>query len=380
MRRGRQRSQSRWWILRRLTEQRLHALAADRAELHPRRGANLLTKVSSDFNLQIEIAMPQPKTPASSLSGRLTAHSSLLRLIMITAAVIELLIKRVLHRIRGTHSADASNKIPPTPPSPATRIPHEVVEMIVSYLIRDESSLLAFSLTCCSWYLASIPHLYHTLIIRPWIRRLDLKPGWPGQLRSMDKRGLLPLVKNFRILCAMDPFSPERFSCRTLRHFWALTNVQDLEIEFLDIHSFMPRIRRYFKHLFPTVRSLSLRAPEGSRREIIYFIGLFQHLEDLKLLYHRDDFLYNRRDSQFEPANNHTTLIPPFIPPLRGRLTVIGLNRRGLLKEMIDMFGGIQFCYMDIYDVAETRLLLSACARTLKTLRLYPTDRHSEQL
>ena len=140
----------------------------------------------------------------------------------------------------------------------------------------------------------------------------------------------------------------------------------------------MPRIRRYFKHLSPTVRSLSLRAPTGSRREVIYFIGLFQHLEDLKLLYHSDDFLYDRRDSQFEPANDHATLIPPFIPPLRGRITVIGLNRMGLLKEMIDLFGGIRFCYMDIYNVAETQLLLSACAKTLKTLRLYPTDPHGE--
>jgi hypothetical protein len=356
------------------------ARRSDRAELHSRRGANLLTKVSSDFDLQIEIAMPQPKTPASSLSGRLTAHSSLLRLTTITAAVIELLIKRVLHRIRGTRSADAPNKISPTPPSPATILPLEIVEMVIAHLICDERSLLAFSLTCCSWYTASIPYLYHTLVIPPWIWSNKSKPGWPKQLRSMHKRGLLPLVKKFQIrqFPALYPghraLSPTRFNCRTLRSFWALTNVQELGIEYMDIPRFMPRIQRYFKHLFPTVRSLSLRAPRGTCREIIYFIGLFQHLEDLKLLYHRFD-------SQGELYHiGVATLTPPFMPPLRGRLTVSGLERMGLLGEMINLFGGIRFCYLDIYDVEATQLLLDACANTLETLRLYSGDPRGKQL
>ena len=70
----------------------------------------------------------------------------------------------------------------------------------------------------------------------------------------------------------------------------------------------MSRIRRYFKYLFPTIRSLSLKAPKGSYRQIIYFTGLFRHLEDLKLLYNYDP--------QDEPADNATP-IPPFTPPLR---------------------------------------------------------------
>jgi hypothetical protein len=142
-------------------------------------------------------------------------------------------------------------------------------------------------------------------------------------------------------------------------------------MDYLDIPSFMPRIRRYFKHLFPTVRSLSLGAPKGSHRQIISFIGLFQHLEDFRLL-------YNTLDPQDEPADD-TTPTPPFTPPLRGRLTVIGLKNAGLLKEMIDLFGGIRFFYTDIYDVEGMRLLLDACAKTLETLRLDPTDPRGEQ-
>jgi hypothetical protein len=161
-------------------------------------------------------------------------------------------------------------------------------------------------------------------------------------------------------------FSPKQFNCSILRHFSALTNVQELGIDYLDIPRFMPRIRRYFGHFSPTLRSLALREPEGSRRQIIYFIGLFKHLEDLKLL-------YDPRRIQGEPAN-HLTLVPLFTPPLRGRLTITSFTRVGILKDMIDLFGGIRFRYMDLCGVDGMRLLLDACAETLETLRLYPTE------
>jgi hypothetical protein len=104
-------------------------------------------------------------------------------------------------------------------------------------------------------------------------------------------------------------FSRKQFNCHTLRRCWAFTNVRELGIEFLNIPSLMPRIQRYFKHFLPTVRSLALRAPKGSNRQITYFIGLFRHLQDLKLL-------YGGLDPQDEPADN-TTPIPPFTPPLQ---------------------------------------------------------------
>jgi hypothetical protein len=161
----------------------------------------------------------------SSLSGSRITHSSPLCLTRITATVvIELLIKRAWYRIRGTRSADGSNNIPPTPLSPAIRLPQEVVEMIIAHLISDNRSLLACSLTCYSWYIASIPHLHHTLVT--WFCRQHYygpKPRWSKPLRSVYKLGLLPLVKKLQIRdkvhvnnCA---FSQKQFNCRTLRHF-----------------------------------------------------------------------------------------------------------------------------------------------------------------
>ena len=128
----------------------------------------------------------------------------------------------------------------------------------------------------------------------------------------------------------------------------------------------MPEIHPYFGHFLPSVRSLVLEAPKGSCRQIIYFIGLFQHLDDLTLLYNPDD-------PQDELVDD-PMLVPSFTPPLRGQLVLTVFRKVDILKDMIDLFEGIRFRHMDLYDVHGVGLLLNACAETLETLRLYPAD------
>ena len=72
------------------------------------------------------------------------------------------------------------------------------------------------------------------------------------------------------------------------------------------------------------------------------------------------------------------TLIPPFAPPLRGQLTMTSFTRMELLKDMIDLFGGLRFSYMDFCNVDGMRLLLDTCAKTLETFRLHPADPRGE--
>jgi len=260
--------------------------------------------------------------------------------------------------------------------SPVTRLPQDIVEIIITHLIYDKPSLRACSLTCYSWYIAAVPHLHHTLVIdthEPWKRRFR----WPNLIWHKHMLGLLPLVKKLHILAYVSfdegEITPKMFSRYTLGKFSALTNVQELGIDFLDIPKFMPRLRRYFGHFLPTVRSLALRSPMGSHRQIIYFIGLFQHLQDLKLL-----FRSFGSNSEEEAPVGDLTLIPPFVPPLRGHLTVTFLNRVELLEDMIGLLGGIQFRSMDLFDVNGTELLLNACVETLETLRLHQNDPRGE--
>ena len=285
--------------------------------------------------------------------------------------VTESLVKRVwyksLVKIRGMYSRNARPKIPEACPPSTTRLPPEIVEIIIGHLIYDTPSLLACSLTCSSWYIAVVPHLHQTLTTRTkhWPNKNFI---WPKPLRHMHRLGLLPLVKNLQVyegyLPGLRLFTPGRLDCRTLRHFFALTNVQELEIDHLDIPRCMPRARRYFKNILPTLRSLSLRGPLGSRSEIIYFVGLFQHLDDLKLC-------YNPRSYSRRPVDG-PTLIPLFAPPLRGRLTMTSVSNVNLLNHMVRLFGGIRFRYMDLFNVERERFWIDACTETLETLRLSP--------
>ena len=278
---------------------------------------------------------------------------------------------RSVARIRRMCSGSTPLETSTARSSPAARLPQEIIEIIIANLIYDKSSLRACSLTCYSWYIAAVPHLHHTLITR--IYGLDKKSLWPNPLIYMHKLGLLPLVKKLHITegSRIDRmFIPGELNRFILPYFSALINVQELGMDYLDISKFMPRFQRYFGHFLPTVRSLALRSPKGTHRQIIYFIGLFQHLEDLKLLYQQVAFWK-------EPADD-PTLVPPFVPPLRGRLTLRCFTRIDLLKVMITLFGGIRFRYMDLFNVYGMRLLLHACAKTLETFRLYPSDPRGE--
>jgi len=248
--------------------------------------------------------------------------------------------------------------------------------MIIAHLIYDTSSLLACSLTCYSWYIASVPHLHYALTTRPGSWPYVPKAAWPLPLQNASKLGLLPLVKKFWVHAPTHcfyRFSSYRFNSRTLSQFSALTNVQELRLDNMDVHGFMPEVSQYFGHFLPTVRSLALGSPGGSHRQIIFFIGMFKHLEDLTLF--NDELEPWQRGPADDP-----TLVPPFAPPLRGRLVASRLKREGLLKDMVKLFGGIRFRHMYICDVGETRLLLDACAETLETLQLDLTDPRGEQL
>jgi hypothetical protein len=198
---------------------------------------------------------------------------------------------------------------------------------------------------------------------------------WPRPLQNSYELGLLPLVKRFRIRINEYPparFTPEHLGGRTSEYFSALTNLQELGIDKFQVSSFMPVIRQCFGHFSPTLRFLALKEPGGSCRQILYFIGLFPNLQDLKICY---PYPMWERESTVD-----ADLVPLSIPPLRGRLTLAFFTRVKLMEDMTALFGGLHFRYMDLYTMKCTRLLLGACAETLEKLRLYPTDRYGEEL
>ncbi|KAF9786189.1 hypothetical protein BJ322DRAFT_1058442, partial [Thelephora terrestris] len=122
-------------------------------------------------------------------------------------------------------------------PSPFGKLPQEIVEEILSYFICDIRNLLACSLTCRSWYLATISHLHYSLTTdeAPYASE-DKNYQWPGLLEKMYEFGLLRLVKRFRIRHWYNGrrFTPEDLSGRNLYYFSALKNLQELGIDNLQ--------------------------------------------------------------------------------------------------------------------------------------------------
>ena len=226
-------------------------------------------------------------------------------------------------------------------------------------------------MTCTSWYIAAVPHLHHSLTTHDWDRLPDSRMYmWPRPLKTSYELGLLPFVKRFRICLYYSEFTPRQLNWFTLPEFSALTNLRELGIDHLQVSSFMPIIRQCFGHLSSNLRFLALKDPNGTRRQILYFIGLFANLQDLKLQYSKPtDELENTADA---------TLIPLSTPPLRGWLRLVRFTNEDLVRDMVTLFGGLRFRHLDLFEVSCSQLLLNECAETLETLRLYLTDTHGE--
>jgi len=163
------------------------------------------------------------------------------------AAVVELFAMRVGYRsqTRIRRMCSGVPETPTTPSSPANRLPLGIAKHIIAHLIYDRRSLLGCSLTCCSWYIAAVPHLHHTLNLGTDYLHLPSKYKWPKPLHRMHKLGLLPLVKKLHIHQNSRGFgglSQNKLRRRTLHQFSTLSNLRELYIDYLNIPKFMPKI------------------------------------------------------------------------------------------------------------------------------------------
>lgn len=250
---------------------------------------------------------------------------------------------------------------------PHPSLPQELVDMIISYLMYDTRTLLACTMTCFSWYIAAVPHLHYSLTTYRQAGYIDLrheKYHWPRPLKKSYKLGLFPFVNRLSIRWTEFEFNAKWFDKTTFRYFSALTNLRVLRINKLQVSGFMPRIRQYFGHFAPALQDLCLIEPCGTYRQILYFIGLFPKLQNLRLSYLR---FVTEHESSAEQ------LIPLSAPPLCGTLVFKRYNGEALVKGMIEFFGGLRFRYVNILQVDCTGLVLEACAETLEKLRLCPS-------
>lgn len=236
--------------------------------------------------------------------------------------------------------------------------------MIIAHLTYDTATLKVCVATCFTWYNVATPHLHRTLILRYSAHQYLIS------LASLHKLGLLPFVKRVRF--EAHPFlwaAPNMIDSRSMRYFGALVNLRDLVVDYLDFSMFPVAVGEYFGHFSPTLQSLALLSPLGTRRQILDFFRLFPNLDDIKISHYR------------APAAEHGTPGTQPVPirgGLRGRLVLRDFGEEGLLKDIITVFGGMRFISMDLCSVRGKRPLLEACAETLETVRIHP-DSSSER-
>ena len=246
----------------------------------------------------------------------------------------------------------------------ARGLPQELLEMIVAHVQFDIQTLKACSMTCRSWYIATLPHLHHTITLRR--KGWDPTRGGLAPLRKLDKMRLLPFVKRLRVRHRYaDPFlPPEIWNAQCLIYFSALANIQELGFDGLDLRLFVPEAKLYLGHFMPRLRSLALTRSGGPNHLLLYLLGLFPNLDDLKLV----------STNSWRSVARGLTLVPHSAPLLRGRLTLAVFHDEGFLGGLSELSSGLRFRYMDLVRVEGSRFLLAACAETLETLRIHPTS------
>ena len=255
---------------------------------------------------------------------------------------------------------------------PTRYFPHEIVEMIIAHLTHDLGTLKTCSLTCRSWYTATVPHLHHTLTLgegRPAFSHNKLRP-----LSRLHDLGLIPLVKEIRVDQAFDTvywFLPRTFGRRDLRHFSAFANVHTLKLQNMQIYHFIPGIERYFGQFSPTLRSMTLYDPCCTPRQLSHFFSLFPNLDDVEI--------WGVCVHLHTPgtAIRDTELVAFSVPKLRGRLALYNSSWVETWTHLIASCGGIWFRRVDIHGSTYCAVfLLEALSKTLEILR-FSADNHS---
>ena len=252
--------------------------------------------------------------------------------------------------------------IPPTRPFP---LPYDIVEMVIAHLTHDLGALKTCSLACRSWYTTAAPHLHHTLTLKR--DRFNANRNLLKPLSKLHELGLLHLVKTLQVKQALRAgrwFVPYAFSDLDLHHFAALANVHTLKLQNVEICRFIPEAadEHHFGHFSQILRSVSLRNPSCTPRQLSHFLSLFPNLDDIGIK--------NIHRHASNTTTPDTELVPFSAPRLRGRLALDNISWVEVWTHLMASSSGLQFRHMDLRASASCApVLFEACAETLESLR-----------
>ena len=269
----------------------------------------------------------------------------------------------------------------------AMGLPRDIIEEIVDFHREDTRTLKACSLTCRALFSAARGLIHERVRLPLWkmypppslVGRIMTKvlpeqraTDWYGMriryLLMGGKHGLLGYAREVDIdLGHSSNFGPEALEA-CLPHFRFFTQVHTLRIRGYSVAKFLPAFGRHFTQLVPTLRSLQLPRYTDGVHEVVEFVCMFPHLDNLSL----PEPLFN---SLTEPSFNFVDVPPRSSversPPLRGSLVLRGWvssHSRFLLK----IPGGLHFRSISAGGAERAELdgILASCSSNLETLSL----------
>ena len=243
-------------------------------------------------------------------------------------------------------------------------LPQNLVDKIVSYIF-DTSTLRSCNWACRSLYIATRPYLHHSLTVQSGMGCEHKE--WPKPLEELSQLKLLFFIKRLNIKTKFVQSANFSLSkCASSLHlFDELRNLRELSIDSLDVSSFMSNRESHFGHFESTLQSLTLFNPKAFCWQVLYFVGFFKNLQDLKLCYFR---------SYPEETAASPKLNPPHKPPLGGTLTLEYCKVEKFVDEMINLHGGFRFRYMELIRTQGMQQIVNACEKSLETLYLNSTS------
>ena len=236
---------------------------------------------------------------------------------------------------------------------PGVRLPQELVDSIVGYISEDRSTLFACTHLSRTWYIAARAHLYRTFTVSD-------SAGFDAadDFQTMEVIHLVRRIVVARQIHQLDFMLPE-----TMTRLCAFTRLQELDIRCLNVGPPLTWLHEHCDILKSTVRTLTLRYPKGSIKELLCFIGLFSGLENLTV---------DSIDRDSSPG----VLVPVLdnSPPLTGRLTLRGIFDQEFMSGLVSFQRGVKFRTVDLQFCGEVQAIVDGCAGTMKRFICQPSD------
>lgn len=263
-------------------------------------------------------------------------------------------------------------RVPQQPSSAAertsgwVRLPPELVDEILGYLLDDLPTLNACSLTC-KIMLGSARPLIRTwvFLVSTWDHRSNARFTKSLLKRSKgssdpfekpvipaDRLGLLQSTRRLAIRKGRLPLTPQSLK-PYIPHIRSISKLQTLIIGGLDVSLLAPVFDKYFWRFNRSLRGLGFKKPFDFEHQLVRFTNQFPMLEDLKI--HSSHIVYSHPGTQ-----------PPKSPPFRRFPN--STKPWNPCDDLSRLSGGLNTISLVVKGCGKPGAAISSCQPTLRSL------------